>query len=116
MQSTVIGFASKLVYYIGFPGTAPSLLSLLTASSLSAYRPSPPLPPPLHATDVTVDVPILKGMQSIQFFSLYLGLIMSIILTILFLLSCMLIYSLLMISIETRTFELGVHRMVCVTE
>lgn len=41
-----------------------------------------------------------------------LGLILNVILTILFILSTMLIYSLLMISIETRTFELGVHRMV----
>lgn len=54
---------------------------------------------------------ILSDLYDLRFFSLYLGLILSVILTILFLLSILLIYSLLMISVETRTFELGVHRM-----
>ena len=60
---------------------------------------------------VSSSLPILDEMEKVKMFSLYLGLILSIILTILFLLSMLLIYSLLMISIETRTFELGVHRM-----
>ena len=61
---------------------------------------------------VNIDLPILNTLYGFRFFSLFLGLILSVILTILFILSTMLIYSLLMISIETRTFELGVHRMV----
>lgn len=60
-------------------------------------------------------LPILDSLYSLRFVSLFLGLILSVILTILFILSTMLIYSLLMISIETRTFELGVHRMVGMT-
>lgn len=62
--------------------------------------------------DVDAALDILASMYQIRFFTLYLGLILSVILTILFVLSTMLIYSLLTISIETRTFELGVHRMV----
>ena len=61
---------------------------------------------------LNIDLPILNTLYGFRFFSLFLGLILSVILTILFILSTMLIYSLLMISIETRTFELGVHRMV----
>lgn len=62
--------------------------------------------------EIDVDMDILSSLFEIRFFTLFLGLILSIILTILCILSTMLIYSLLMISIETRTFELGVHRMV----
>lgn len=58
-----------------------------------------------------IQMPLFDEFANNQFRSLYLGLILSVILTILFILSVMLIYSLLMISIETRTFELGVHRM-----
>ena len=64
---------------------------------------------------LTISMPILNALYGFRFFSLFLGLILSVILTILFILSTMLIYSLLMISIETRTFELGVHRMVGMT-
>jgi len=66
-------------------------------------------------TEVDIDTPILDEVRPLRFFSLFLGLILSIILTILFVLSFMLIDSLLMISIETRTFELGVHRMTGLT-
>jgi len=62
-------------------------------------------------TQLTSDLPVLNELGSTKMFSLYLGLILSIILTILFLLSLLLIYSLLTISVETFTFELGVHRM-----
>lgn len=65
--------------------------------------------------EVEVTLGILSTLSDLRFFTLYLGLILSIILTILFILSTMLIYSLLIISIETRTFELGIHRMVGMT-
>ena len=76
------------------------------ASSVMYYASFPQL---------SISMPILTSLYGFRFFSLFLGLILSIILTILFILSTMLIYSLLMISIETRTFELGVHRMVGMT-
>eukprot|EP00667_Euglena_gracilis_P001379 EG_transcript_1379 len=55
---------------------------------------------------------LLNFMQETRFFSMFLGLIISIVGTILTLLSITLIYSLLMINVESRTFELGVLRMI----
>jgi hypothetical protein len=40
-----------------------------------------------------------------------LGITLNMIIFILFLLSCLLLYSLLLVSIETKNFELGVIRM-----
>lgn len=60
---------------------------------------------------VSTSMPVIDAMEPLKMFSLFLGLIMSIILTILCVLALMLIYSLMMISVETRTFELAVHRM-----
>ncbi len=54
---------------------------------------------------------LLEQIAPLKMFSMFLDLILSIVLTILFVLAFMLIYSLLTISIESRTFELGVHRM-----
>eukprot|EP01006_Ploeotia_vitrea_P062852 TRINITY_DN84526_c0_g1_i1.p1 TRINITY_DN84526_c0_g1~~TRINITY_DN84526_c0_g1_i1.p1 ORF type:complete len:1091 (+),score=42.23 TRINITY_DN84526_c0_g1_i1:9-3281(+) len=56
-------------------------------------------------------VDILEFMRDARLFSMFLGLVISIIITILTVLSMLLIYSLLMINVETRTFELGVMRM-----
>jgi ABC-type antimicrobial peptide transport system permease subunit len=50
-----------------------------------------------------------------RFFSLFLGLILNIIVLFIFFLSILLIYSLLMVSVEARTFELGILRMVGMT-
>eukprot|EP01065_Artemidia_motanka_P038051 TRINITY_DN4692_c0_g3_i1.p1 TRINITY_DN4692_c0_g3~~TRINITY_DN4692_c0_g3_i1.p1 ORF type:complete len:1141 (+),score=302.14 TRINITY_DN4692_c0_g3_i1:115-3423(+) len=55
---------------------------------------------------------VLKFMQESRFFSLFLGLLISLVILVLTALSILLIYSLLMINVETRTFELGVLRMV----
>lgn len=63
-------------------------------------------------TDINVEVPVLRRLGSLNFFSLFLGLIMSIIVVVLAFLSITLVYSLLMINVETRTFEMGVMRMV----
>jgi ABC-type antimicrobial peptide transport system permease subunit len=56
--------------------------------------------------------PMLDYMEKTTYFSLFLGLIVNIIIVILSILSLILIYSLLMISVENRTFELGVMRMI----
>mmetsp|Transcript_844 Transcript_844/g.2906 ORF Transcript_844/g.2906 Transcript_844/m.2906 type:complete len:1061 (-) Transcript_844:73-3255(-) len=56
--------------------------------------------------------PILVYLRETRFFSLFIGLIINIIVTILTVLSIILIYSLLMINVENRTFELGVLRMI----
>lgn len=55
--------------------------------------------------------PILNLLFNFRFLSLFLGLIITIIITILSILSIILIYSLLLINVETRTFELGVLRL-----
>lgn len=57
-------------------------------------------------------MPLLTSMRNTRFFSLFLGLIIAMVVGILTMLSTILIYSLLMVSVETRTFELGVLRMI----
>ncbi|EFC43843.1 predicted protein [Naegleria gruberi] len=56
--------------------------------------------------------PILEMMEVTQFFALFVGLIISIILIVLCLLSVVLIYSLLMINVENRRYEMGLLRMI----
>lgn len=60
---------------------------------------------------VDSDLPLLKNLRSRRFVSLYLGLLMNIILFIMFVLSCLLIYSLLLINVGSRAFELAIRRM-----
>ena len=47
---------------------------------------------------------------------LFIGLIFDVVLIILVVVSIMLIYSLLLVSVETRTFEIGVMRLVGLTK
>eukprot|EP01063_Lacrimia_lanifica_P003040 TRINITY_DN11637_c1_g1_i1.p1 TRINITY_DN11637_c1_g1~~TRINITY_DN11637_c1_g1_i1.p1 ORF type:complete len:1005 (+),score=334.65 TRINITY_DN11637_c1_g1_i1:293-3307(+) len=61
---------------------------------------------------VATDPPILSYMRSVRFFTLFLGLLVSLVVVVLMCLAVLLIYSLLMINVETRTFELGILRMV----
>jgi ABC-type lipoprotein release transport system permease subunit len=55
---------------------------------------------------------LLKTMQLLSLGSLNLGLIFSIIVILFTVVSVLLIYSLLMISVETKSFENGVLRLV----
>ena len=66
----------------------------------------------LGFNQIDVSTPILTYLNANRFFSLFLGLIIAIIITALSFLSIVLIYSLLSVNIQTRTFELGVMRMV----
>ncbi|KAL9645766.1 hypothetical protein ABK040_003498 [Willaertia magna] len=61
---------------------------------------------------VSSDFPILETMKTTEFFALFVGLIISIIVIVLSSLSIVLIYSLLMINVENRRFEMGVFRMI----
>lgn len=61
---------------------------------------------------VEVEMPVLRGLAGTETISLFLGLILNVIIFILLFLSVVLIYSLLMISVETRTFEMGILRMI----
>ncbi len=59
--------------------------------------------------------PLLSELSGRRFVSLYLGLLLDILLVILFFLCSILIYSLLMINVNARTFELAVRRMLGTT-
>jgi len=61
---------------------------------------------------VRMQMPVLKQMQVFSNAILILGLIFDIIILLFIILSVLLIYSLLMISVESKTFEFGVMRMV----
>ncbi|KAG5493940.1 hypothetical protein JKF63_01772 [Porcisia hertigi] len=58
----------------------------------------------------------LSGLYHTRLLGVFLGLVVSIILLALGFLSTVLIYSLLTVGIETKTYELGIHRMVGFTK
>lgn len=66
---------------------------------------------PLGFNQIDVDMPILASLFDTRFFSLFMGLLISLIITTLSFLSIVLQYSLLSVNLSTRTFELGVMRM-----
>lgn len=70
----------------------------------------------LGFNQVSIETPILTYLDSVRFFSLFLGLIVSLILLALAFLSIVLIYSLLTVNIQGRTFELGIQRMLGFTK
>ena len=55
-------------------------------------------------------------MQVYSYAVLFIGLIFDILLLIFVVVSCLLIYSLLLISVETKTFEIGVMRLIGLTK
>jgi ABC-type antimicrobial peptide transport system permease subunit len=59
-----------------------------------------------------MDMDLLKNMEIFSTAILFLGLIFDIIVLLFVILSVLLIYSLLMISVESKTFEFGVMRMI----
>lgn len=63
-------------------------------------------------TEVETQLPVLAALSSTQYFSAFLNLIFSMVVILLCALSCFLICSLLMVSVETKTFELGIFRMI----
>jgi len=61
---------------------------------------------------VSMQLDVLSEMQTYSYAIMFLGLIFDIIILLLAVLSVLLIYSLLMISVESKSFEFGVMRMV----
>lgn len=59
---------------------------------------------------ILMDLPVLRGLSKTNLTGMFLGVILNIIIFILFILSLMLLYNLLLVSIETKTFELAVLR------
>jgi len=66
----------------------------------------------LGLNQLSNSVPLLDAMQINTYAVMFLGLILNIMTILLTAISILLIYSLLLISVESRTFELGVLRMV----
>jgi len=64
---------------------------------------------------IVSSLPVLNALSDLSILNQFLGLIINIIAFLLSALSIFLIYSLLMVSVETKTFELGVLRMVGMT-
>ena len=60
---------------------------------------------------VRISLDVLKAMEIFSQAILFLGLIFDMIILLFIMLSILLIYSLLMISVESKTFEFGVMRM-----
>ena len=56
-------------------------------------------------------LPVLRYLRIYNVINLFLGLIINIIILILLFISTLLIYSLLITNVETRTFEIGIFRM-----
>lgn len=59
---------------------------------------------------IKIDLPVLAELYKSRFGSMFLGVVLNMIIFILFVLSLMLLYNLLLVSIETKNFELGVLR------
>ena len=57
-------------------------------------------------------IDLLKSMQGYSTSIMLIGLIFDVLLVIFVVISCLLIYSLLLISVETKTFETGVMRLI----
>lgn len=58
------------------------------------------------------ELPLLNEMSSLQYGVLLLGIVFDVVIILFITISVLLIYSLLMVSVETKTFENGVMRMV----
>lgn len=58
-----------------------------------------------------ISLPVMQTVRARRFVTLFLGLLLNVLLVILFTLATLLVYSLLMINVEQRTFELAVRRM-----
>eukprot|EP01080_Neovahlkampfia_damariscottae_P004723 gene4723-8307_t len=65
----------------------------------------------LGYTQVNAEYRILKYLSNTQLINLFTGLIMNLVIAIVSILSVLLVYSLLLVNVENRTFELGVLRM-----
>eukprot|EP01107_Rhizomastix_libera_P002342 TRINITY_DN1404_c0_g1_i2.p1 TRINITY_DN1404_c0_g1~~TRINITY_DN1404_c0_g1_i2.p1 ORF type:complete len:1049 (-),score=196.85 TRINITY_DN1404_c0_g1_i2:241-3345(-) len=64
---------------------------------------------------ISTTLPVITNMQPYKFVLMFIGLIVNITIIVLTTLSILLIYSLLMVNVETRTFEVGVMRVLGAT-
>ena len=66
----------------------------------------------LGYTQVNAEYRVLEYLSHTQLIALFTGLIMNLVIAIVSILSVLLVYSLLLVNVENRTFELGVLRMI----
>ena len=71
---------------------------------------------PLGFLQITQQAAQLRGLWSTRMMSVFLGLIISVVLLALAFLSIVLIYTLLTVGVETKTYELGIQRMIGFTK
>ena len=62
--------------------------------------------------NIGTNLTLLFQMQTYSLAVSFIGLIFDVLLLIFIVVACLLIYSLLLISVETKTFEIGVMRLV----
>lgn len=60
---------------------------------------------------IDIDWPVLSELSDLKYASMFLGIVLNLIIFVLFVLSSMLLYNLLLVSVETKTYELGVLRV-----
>ena len=65
---------------------------------------------------VGANLDLLEEMHNYSYATLFIGLIFNVLLLIFVVVSCLLVYSLLLISVETKKFEIGVMRLVGLTK
>ena len=92
--------------YLSYPSSdfAKNAQVIVSWASILSYT--------LGINQVSDELPILRSMSNNQLAASFLGLVLNVIILVLTAISMLLIYSLLMISVESRTFELGILRMV----
>jgi len=66
--------------------------------------------------NIESDMPLLLTMSLLSYAVLLLGIVFDVIIILFISISILLIYSLLMVSVETKTFDYGVFRMVGITK
>ena len=75
-----------------------------------------PITEHLGMYNVGTNLNLLFDMQTYSSAVMFIGLIFDVLLIIFIVVACLLIYSLLLISVETKTFEIGVMRLIGLTK
>lgn len=60
---------------------------------------------------IDIDWPVLFELSNLKYGQMFLGIVLNLIIFVLFVLSSMLLYNLLLVSVETKTYDLGVLRI-----
>ena len=102
-ESIVVNIKNRLKIYVQNDFSVINSIIVNYASNLSYI---------LGFSLVKIQLKLLKSLSNLRYVSLFLQLILDVILFTLTLLAIMLLYSLLVVNVETRTYELGALRMV----